>query len=129
MFKKLLTAASIVTITLFLLPACAKRDNVPETTADSGQTTDASAPMSVNQETQGGQGSVMDQPVNFSSQEEVNKSIEKVRQQAGDAEANELNKALGIILTQDMSLRQDKDRLFRKLNGKTPNEIIAMMRL
>ena len=123
MFKKLLTAASIVTITLFLLPACAKKDNAPETTAD------ASAPMSVNQETQGGQGSVMDQPVNFSSQEEVNKSIEKVRQQAGDAEANELNKALGIILIQDMSLRQDKDRLFRKLNGKTPNEIIAMMKL
>ena len=126
MFKKLLTAASIVTITLFLLPACAKQDNAPETTADSGQTTDASAP---SQETQGGQGSVMDQPVNFSSQEEVNKSIEKVRQQAGDAEANELNKALGIILTRDMSLRQDKDRLFRKLNGKTPNEIIAMMKL
>ena len=122
MFKKLLTAASIVTITLFLLPACAKRDNAPETT-------DASAAMSVNQETQGGQGSVMDQPVNFSSQKEVNKSIEKVRQQVGDAEANELNKALGVILTQDMSLRQDKDRLFRKLNGKTPNEIIAMMRL
>ena len=129
MFKKLLTAASIVTITLFLLPACAKKDNVPETTADSGQTTDASAPMSVNQKTHGGQGSVMDQPVNFSSQNEVNKSIEKVRQQAGDAEANELNKALGVILTQDMSLRQDKDRLFRKLNGKTPNEIIAMMKL
>lgn len=129
MFKKLLTAASIVTITLFLLPACAKRDNVPETTADSGQTTDASAPMSVNQKTQGGQGSVMDQPVNFSSQKEVNKSIEKVRQQVGDAEANELNKALGVILTQDMSLRQDKDILFRKLNGKTPNEIIAMMKL
>jgi hypothetical protein len=129
MFKKLLTAASIVTITLFLLPACAKRDNAPETTADSGQTTDASAPMSVNQETQGEQGSVMDQPVNFSSQKEVNKSIEKVRQQGGDAEANELNKALGVILTQDMSLRQDKDRLFRKLNGKTPNEIIAMMKL
>ena len=129
MFKKLLMAASIVTITLFLLPACAKRDNVPETTADSGQTTDASAPMSVNQKTQGGQGSVMDQPVNFSSQKEVNKSIEKVRQQAGDAEAKELNKALGVILTQDMSLRQDKDRLFRKLNGKTPNEIIAMMKL
>ena len=126
MFKKLLTAASIVTITLFLLPACAKKDNAPETTADSGQTTDASAP---SQKTQGGQGSVMDQPVNFSSQEEVNKSIEKVRQQAGDAEANELNKALGIILTRDMSLRQDKDRLFRKLNGKTPNEIIAMMKL
>ena len=71
----------------------------------------------------------MDQPVNFSSQKEVNKSIEKVRQQAGDAEANELNKALGVILTRDMSLRHDKDRLFRKLNGKTPNEIIAMMKL
>ena len=75
-----------------------------------------------------GQGSVMNQPVDFSSQEEVNKSIERVRQQAGNTEADELNKALGVILTQDMSLRQDKDRLFRKLNGKTPNEIIAMMK-
>ena len=126
MFKKLLTAASIVTITLFLLPACAKQDNVPETTADSGQTTDASAALSVNQETQGGQGSVMDQPVNFSSQKEVNKSIEKVRQQAGDVEANELERALEIILPQHMTQRREKDKLLKILNGKTPNEIIAM---
>ena len=129
MFKKLLMAASIVTITLFLLPACAKHDNDSETTADNGQTTDASASKAADQEAQRGQGSVMDQPVNFSSQDEVNESIEKVRQQVGDTEADDLNKALGVILTQDMSLRQDKDRLFRKLNGKTPNEIIAMMRL
>lgn len=121
-------AASIITITLFLLPACAKQGDDPEKTASKGQTADASGSLPVTQGTQGGQASVMDQPVNFSSQAQVNKSIEKVRQQAGDTEADQLNKALGVILTQDMSLRQDKDRLFRKLNGKTPNEIIAMMR-
>ena len=129
MFKKLLTAASIVTITLFLLPACAKQDDDAETTAGSVQTKDAPASKPENRETQAAQGSVMDQPVNFSSQRAVNKSIENVRQQVGDAEADELNKALGVILTRDMSLRQDKERLFRKLNGKTPNEIIAMMKL
>lgn len=129
MFKKLLTVASIVTITLFLLPACEKQGNEAETTAVSVQTKDAPVSKPENRETQAAQGSVMDQPVNFSSQRAVNQSIEKVRQQVGDAEADELNKALGVILTRDMSLRQDKDRLFRKLNGKTPNEIIAMMNL
>lgn len=128
MFRNILTTASIVTITLFLLPACAEQDKATETKAKSVQTADATAAKPVVKEMHDGQGSVMNQPVDFSSQEEVNKSIERVRQQAGNTEADELNKALGVILTQDMSLRQDKDRLFRKLNGKTPNEIIAMMK-
>ncbi|MDH4018447.1 MAG: hypothetical protein OEU84_02505 [Xanthomonadales bacterium] len=128
MFRNILTTASIVTITLFLLAACAEQDKATETKAKNVQTADASAAKPAVKEMHDGQGSVMNQPVDFSSQEEVNKSIERVRQQAGNTEADELNKALGVILTQDMSLRQDKDRLFRKLNGKTPNEIIAMMK-
>lgn len=122
MFKKLITAVSIVTITLFLLPACS------DDTETAAQTTDASGSTTVNQRTPGGHSAVMNLPVNFSSQKEVNKSIEKVRQQAGDVEANELEKALEVILPQHMTQRREKDKLLKLLNGKTPNEIIAMAR-
>ena len=126
MFKKLLTAASIVTISLFLLPACAEQDSDTETAAGRTQAKDGSTP--VNQRTPGGHSAVMNLPVDFSTQAEVNKSIEKVRQQAGDAEADNLERALGVILPQHMSQRQEKAALLKALNGKTPNEIIAMVK-
>ena len=120
MFRKLITAVSIVTITLFLLPACSEQGDDSETAA---QTTDAP-----DQRIAGGHSAVMNLPVDFSSQKEVNKSIEKVRQQAGDVEANKLERALEIILPQHMTQRREKDKLLKILNGKTPNEIIAMAR-
>ena len=125
MFRKLIMAVSIVTITLFLLPACSEQGDDPETAA---QTTGAPGSTPVDQRTAGGHSAVMNLPVDFSSQKEVNKSIEKVRQQAGDVEANELERALEIILPQHMTQRREKDKLLKILNGKTPNEIIAMAR-
>ena len=127
MFKKLTTTASIVTLTLFLLSACAEQEDATETTNGSMQSTDASGSTPVNQRTPGGHSSVMNLPVNFSTQTEVNKSIEKVRQQAGDAEADALKEALDLILPKHMSQRQEKASLLKSLNGRTPNEIIAMV--
>ena len=126
MFKKLFTTASIVTITLFLLPACAEQGDDPEMAAGDNQATGASGSTSVSQRAPGGHSAVMNLPVNLSTQKEVDKSIEKVRQQAGDAEADNLERALGVILPQHMSQRQEKVALLKALNGKTPNEIIAM---
>lgn len=127
MFKNLITATSIVTITLFLLPACAEQAEDPEVPKDSIQIAEASESTPVNQRSPGGHSSVMNLPVNFSTQTEVNKSIEKVRQQAGNAEADALKEALDLILPQHMSQRQEKASLLKSLNGRTPNEILAMV--
>ena len=70
----------------------------------------------------------MDLPVDFSSPEKVEESIEKVRQQAGEGAARDLSNALGYILTYDLSVRGNKEKMYKKLNGRTPNAIIAKMK-
>ena len=75
-----------------------------------------------------GEVSVMDMPVNFSTPQDVEESIEKVRLEAGEAEALRLENALGYILAYDLSLERDKDKMYKKLNGRTPNAIIAKMK-
>lgn len=72
--------------------------------------------------------SVMDQPVDFSTPEAVEESIERVRQEAGEDEARHLQNALGYILAYDLSLGRDKEKMYKKLNGRTPNAIIAKMK-
>jgi hypothetical protein len=79
-------------------------------------------------ETAAEQLSVMDMPVNFSTPEDVEKSIEKVRQEAGETEALRLTNALGYILAYDLSLGRDEEKMYKKLNGRTPNAIIAKMK-
>ena len=125
MYKKLFTTLSIVAMTLFLIPACAEQDNGTEASA-STTTTDAvkTAPAST---ANGEQASVMDLPVDFSTPEDVEKSIEKIRQEAGDSKARQLSVAMKYRLTYDLSVGHNEEKLHKKLNGSTPNEIIAKM--
>lgn len=130
MYKKLITALSIVTLTVFLIPACAEQDNGAEASPDTA-TTDVveSAPAAEKAELADGESvSVLDQPVDFSTAENVEKSIEKVRQEMGDSKARQLSIAMKYILTYDLSVGHDKEKMYKKLNGSTPNEIIAMMK-
>jgi len=134
MFKKLFTAIIIVSMTLVLVPACAEQDK--DAVAVAGETQSTETPVSApaaettkpGMTTDGAQVSVMDLPVNFSTPEDVEKSIENVRQQAGAAEATELTNALGYILAYDLSVGHDKEKMYQKLNGRTPNAIIAKMK-
>ena len=72
--------------------------------------------------------SVMDQPVNFSTPDEVEKSLQKVREQEGDIAYSTLNNAMKYILYYDLSLGGKKENLYGKLDGKTPAQIIDMMK-
>lgn len=130
MYRKLITAVSIVTMTLFLAPACAEQDKGTEASVKA-TTTDAvkSAPVTeAAKSVDGEQASVMDQPVDFSTPEAVEQSIEKVRQEAGDNAALKLTNALGYIKAYDLSVKGDKETMYKKLNGRTPNAIIAKMK-
>jgi hypothetical protein len=74
------------------------------------------------------QASIMDQPVDFTTPEKVQKSLQAVRAQAGDAAARDLKNALQYILTYDLSIGRDQAKLYKKLNGRTPRQIIAKMK-
>lgn len=130
MYKKLITTLSIVSMTLILAPACAEQDNGAQAKADN-TTTETVKPATAVKEAipvDGEQSSVMDMPVDFSTPENVEKSIEKVRQEAGDDAALQLTNALGYIQAYDLSLKGDKQKMYKKLNGRTPNAIIAKMK-
>lgn len=132
MFKKLFTTLSIVIMTFILVPANAEQGTDAETVKSTAQAEEASSTLTETKaaamEADGEQDSVMDLPVDFSSPEKVEESIEKVRQQAGDDAARKLSNALGYILAYDLSLRANKEKMYQKLDGRTPNAIIAMMK-
>ena len=134
MFKKLFTVIFISTLTLAFVPACAEQDKDAVGVADTAQATakQVSTPVAESAEsggdTGGEQDSVMNQPVNFSTPEDVEKSIEKVRQEAGNAKAVTLKSAMDYILYYDLSLGNDREKMYAKLNGSTPNAIIAKMK-
>ena len=72
--------------------------------------------------------SIMDQPVNFSTPEDVEKSMQKIREQVGDKELRKLGAAMQHSLFYDVSLGKNKEKLYKKLDGQTPNQIIAKMK-
>ncbi len=74
------------------------------------------------------QASIMDQPVDFTTQENVQKTVQAVKEQAGDTAARDLQNALQYLLVYDLSVKHDQDKLYKKLNGSTPRQIIARMK-
>jgi hypothetical protein len=134
MFKNFFTVITILTMILLGAPACAEQDkggdtgSVSEQTSITGAAADTQEAARSGGETAAKQQSIMDMPVNFSTPEDVEKSIEKVRQEAGEAEALRLTNALGYILAYDLSLGRDKEKMYKKLDGRTPNAIIAKMK-
>ena len=134
MLKNFFTVITVFTMILLGVPAYAEQDEGVDTAAVSEQTSAAGAAADTQKaaipgaETAARQLSVMDMPVDFSTPEDVEKSIEKVRQEAGEAEALRLTNALGYILAYDLSLGRDKEKMYKKFNGRTPNAIIAKMK-
>jgi hypothetical protein len=122
MRKTLFISIATGTMALFLMNACAEDSNDTDAVAkqvvateDAG-TTDAPG------------SAIMDQPVNFSTPEDVENSLQKVRDQAGDKAYTNLNNAMKYVLYYDLSLGNNKEKMYKKLNGKTPSEIIQMMK-
>ena len=71
--------------------------------------------------------SIMDQPVDFSTPENVEISLQKVKDQEGEKAYKTLNSAMQYVLFYDLSLRNDKEKLYKALDGSTPKDIIARM--
>ena len=72
--------------------------------------------------------SLMDKPVNFSTPEHVKQTLLDIRDLEGDAEFKQISSAMSYIMQYDLSVGGSKAAMYRKLDGKTPNEIIAKMK-
>ena len=68
---------------------------------------------------------VMDQPLDGSSVELFEQGVEKVKAEATGEEYAKLSSALKYLLYYDLSVGHNKEKLYKKLDGKTPDEVIA----
>lgn len=69
--------------------------------------------------------SIMDQPVNFSTPEEVEKTLQNIRETEGVVAYKRLKNAMQYITFYDLSLGNSKEKMYQKLDGWTPTTIIA----
>ena len=132
MVRNLIVTISVCFMILTLTSACTEQDKSAEaapTMEQSNKATTATASVATLETPGTGEAVwIMDTPVNFSTPEDVENVMDLVRTQAGEAQASRLSNALRYILNYDPSLGRDKEKMYKKLNGRTPNEIIAKMK-
>ena len=121
MCKKLLTIISAGTMALFLVTASAEESE----TANSTVATKSGLSSEKVAESNNQNDSLMNQPVNFSTPEDVEKTLQNIREKEGDKAYKQVKDAMQYIMYYDLSLRNDKEKLYMKLDGKTPEQIIA----
>ena len=68
---------------------------------------------------------IMDRPMDGSSTEAFEAGLKAVHASAPTGQAQRLDTAIKTLKVFDLSVRNDTARLYAKLDGKTPNEIIA----
>ena len=116
MRKTLLTSILVGSMSLFLMTACAEDSKEEQASvADKAGSTSEQVK------------SIMDQPVDFSTPENVEKSLQKIKEQEGEKAYKSINGAMQYILFYDLRISSDKEKLHKALDGSTPNEIIARM--
>lgn len=115
MFKKLFITISAGSMALFLITACAEETN--ESTA-----------MESSLDTGHQDASIMNQPVDFSSPEAVEKTLQNIRETEGDKAYNRLESTMQYMLVYDLSVGHNEEKLHKKLHGMTPEEILSSRR-
>lgn len=124
MNKALFPLITAMSLTMFLSTACAERDK-GEDSAKHTATLTAQA-NDVEEVAHGV--SLMDQPVDFSTPEKVEETLQNIREQEGEGAYNNVINAMKFIMFYDLSVGQDENKLHKKLDGQTPNEIVARMK-
>ena len=70
---------------------------------------------------------IMDSPLDGSSVEAFSAGLLVVDEEATEKEYRTLMSALDFLLFYDVGARRNKERLYSRLNGKSPNEIIRVV--
>ncbi len=135
MRKTLIASLTTGILTMLLVTGCAEdsKDTVSteaaETSTAPAKVSPAHAAVTENTpDTVALDDSIMDEPVNFSTPEDVSRTLTNIREKAGSRASRKLDSAMGYIMTYDLGVARDEERMYKKLNGKTPNQIISMMK-
>jgi hypothetical protein len=122
MNKTLFASITAMAMSVYLLTACAEEGKGTETggEAESAAKQEAVSGTGVNSD------SLMDQPVDFSTPEAAEKTLQNIREQEGEKPYKKLQSAMQYAMFYDLSVGNNKEKLLKKLDGKTPNEIVAM---
>ena len=147
MLKKALVSAISTALLLTMLTACAEDDqsnNATNKTLETGKAvTDTqpaenrtdrparpqrSEPKAATPKALTGfqSAAIMSKPVDFSSPENITNSMQAIQTEAGDEASARVDGAIDYMLVYDLSVGGNKQKLYEKLNGKTPNEILNM---
>lgn len=118
MHKTLFPTIMAMSLALFMSTACAERDTGEESAAQAAANADQGT-------TSGSAGSLMNQPVDFSSPEAVETTLNNIREHEGEAAYRRVMGAVDYLLFYDLSVKNNKEKLYKKLDGQTPNQIIA----
>ena len=70
---------------------------------------------------------VMDEPLDGTSLEAFGSGLEIVDQNASEKEYRNLMSALDFLLFYDLGAKRDKTKLYARLNGKSPNDILSQV--
>lgn len=120
MNNALIPLITAMSLTLFLSVACADQDQEADATAKAADSTTQSAENSAD--------SLMDKPVDFSSPEKAEETLQNILEHEGATAYGQFKNAMDYLLFYDIGVSRSKDKLYAKLNGQTPNQIIATMR-
>jgi hypothetical protein len=72
--------------------------------------------------------SVMDQPLDGSSVETFTEGLERIDQEGGEQEYRSVMSALDFLLFYDIGARRDKATLYKRLDGRTPTQILEQVK-
>jgi hypothetical protein len=70
----------------------------------------------------------MDQPVNFSTPEDIEKNFQLIKDQAGEGKLTILQSALNYILAYDIGLGHNEEKMYKKNEWKNSNQIISKIK-
>ena len=134
MYKSLLAATTTAIMVLLLVTACAEEDEqiavtekVKKSTTVKTKAPDATVTKPKKTDKPAEQDApIMNQPVDFSTPENISKTMQDIREQVGARTVRKMDSAMGYMMTYDLAVGRDEARMYKMLNGKTPNQIIAM---
>lgn len=122
MLKELIKSSIAGVFILFFVTACAEEKqqaNSPEKQTDQHSQSSGSTDQAQ---------TIMDQPVDFSTPDAIEKSMQKIAEQGGEKSHRAVEVAMQYVSVYNLGVSGDKEKLYKKLDGKTPNQIIAMMK-
>ena len=119
-------AASGVLVVALTASVASASETEPANTADETATDSQTQPAPVQAlSSYEGKSAIMAQPMNGKSVSDFEASMKQVEEQASTAEYRKLKNAIGYHLTYDFEVKRNKEKLYRKLDGQTPNQIIS----